>query len=536
MFKKTIITVLCISLLLVPLSACSEVEPLIDSKNQPTNEITVSTDTYPIDLNPYTSTDQDTETIFNSLYEGLVSLDTSGQPTLKEAKDITLSEDKLTVKITLKDNIKYSDGKEVTAQDYVQAWQTAVSPNTNCAYSYMFDSIQNGYEIRKGTKSPDELGVTSTDDKTLQIQLTAPYDKFVDMLSFQVFYPIKINSTGNIIGNGPYKVDTYQPNTSLCLAKNNNYYNYNKLDLDKIEFSLTQERVDSKKTFIEDDFQFTDNLDEDKLSVLSKYDEFNCEPTLSTVCLSFQNAKAPYDNVEIRKALSESIDRNQLVNMDISGKSVAASAIIPTGIEDVADDSDFRDYKSSYFATDSSGKGEAKQYLSKNGYPNGKGFPTIDLVYDKTKYEDQAELIQKMWYDNLGVTAKLVGLDTDSFYYAIETGDYDVAITTSTAKYDDPLTILDTFVSDNTFNYERYISEDYDTKIAEAKVTQSSEERYALLHESEDILMSELPCTPLYFGRNTYLKDTSLNNVLVSPMGYYDFSFAKIGDTSENTN
>lgn len=525
--RRIISVLICVTMISTTLVGC-ETNNINIIDEEKSNEINVLTATYPLDLNPYTCTDTETISIFNSIYEGLTALDSSGNVYLQQAKELTFSEDRLTATIKLKDGIKYADGKEVTAQDYVTSWQTAISPSTNSAYSSMFDIIVNGYDIRKGNLPPTQLGAIALDDKTIQVNLTAPYDKFADMLSMPLFYPIRVDDKGNLIGNGAYKIDKYTANENLSLIKNENYYNSSKVNIDKINFKLKPQEINSAKDFNEENLQFTDHLSTDALSSLSVRDEFATTELLSTVCLSFQTAKVPYSIPEVRKALSLGIDRSKLVSSSATGDLTTASALIPSGISDYTTGSSFRDYKTSYYTMNSSAIGEAKQYLSTSGYPLGKNFPTINLVYDKTKNQKQAELIQKMWYENLGVTAKLTGLDTAPFDYAVKSGDYDVAITSITAKYNDPLTMLDCFTSDSKQNYRRYASAEYDEIISASKASSSSDERYTLLHQAEDLLMTDLPIAPLYYDKNSHLKYTALQDVLISPFGYYNFNFSTL--------
>lgn len=527
MLKKLIMAVLCSGLLIVSLTACAQEKDLASlPRDEVKNEINILSATYPLNLNPHTCTDEDASTIFKSLYEGLTALDENGKPTLLQAKEVSLSDDKLEATIRIRDGIKYSDGKEITSGDYVSAWQKALEPGTASPYAFMFDNIENAYEIRKGEKAPHELGAHTPDDKTIQLKFVSPTDNLTDMLSFRVFYPVRMGENESYIGNGAFKVTGYDAGRALVLEPNGNYYQKDSIKLEKITFALKPKTIDSIKTFREDDLSFTSKPEPSELSAMKSRPEYGNIKTISTTYLSFQTTKSPFDSSEIRQALSLSLDRNNLVTVLPEDNLVAASTYIPEGVRDTDPNTEFAKTKQGYYPLNDSGRGTALTNLTAKGYANAKGFPTIELVYDKTRHEQVARQIQKAWHKNLDVTAKITGLSKDDFDSALKTGDYDVAINSSCAAYNDPLPMLERFTSNNTRNIERYISSDYDTKIDNAKHADTTEERFLLLHEAQDILMLDMPCAPLYYGDVPYLKDPNLSDVLISPMGYFDFSFA----------
>ena len=200
MMKKLIASVLAAAMLTGSVAGCGGGDQQASSgaagsktaAAQPLDELTVNVGAEPQSLDPALNTAVDGGIYIQHVFEGLTKLDKNGKIVNGQAKDIKKSDDGLTYTVTLRDDIKWSDGKAVVAGDFVYAWQRLVDPQTASEYAYMMDPVVNASDIYTSkNKDLTSLGVTAKDDKTLEIKLAAPCAYFLELLSRPMFYPIR---------------------------------------------------------------------------------------------------------------------------------------------------------------------------------------------------------------------------------------------------------------------------------------------------------------------------------------------------------
>lgn len=233
--------------------------------------------------------------------------------------------------------LKWSDGQPVTANDYVYAWNRAISPDTAADYEYIFEVI-DGYEEGK-------LNVTAPDDKTLVVKLKTPVPYFLELCAFPTYFPVRqdiIEEHGEAwaidpktyIGNGPYKMIEWVPGSHITFEKNKNYWNVEKLGPEKLKFVLMEDDNAILNAFKQEEILFADNMPNDEIDAWRDKPEFNLQGQLGTYYVSFNTQKAPLDNPKVRKALTLAVDRDFIcVNIGKAGQQ-PAGAFVPTGLSD----------------------------------------------------------------------------------------------------------------------------------------------------------------------------------------------------------
>lgn len=189
-------------------------------------------------------TSQVAGTISSFLNEGLTKVNPETkvvEPALAEKWEV--SEDGLEWTIHLKDGLKWSDGSDLTANDFKYAWLRALDPNVASEYAYMLFPIKNGEKFNSGKASSDEVGIEVVDAKTLKVTLENPTPYFDTLLGFATYYPVNqkfVEEKGDtyaleadtLISSGAYVVKSWEHNSSMILEKNPNYYNKDKIDID----------------------------------------------------------------------------------------------------------------------------------------------------------------------------------------------------------------------------------------------------------------------------------------------------------------
>ena len=347
--------------------------------------ITVNFASEPMTMDPALNSSVDGAIMANHLFEGLMKWESTGEEvegsdgTCDSAKltygqaesyDKTANDDgTVTYTFHLRDGIKWSDGKDVTAGDFEYAWKRLVNPATAADYNYMLDCVVNANEIMAGEKDPSELAVKAVDDKTFE----------------------------------------WTHNSQIVMAKDENYYDYENLGPDTLTFKLMDDTNAMLSGFKSGELDYIQEAPQAELPNLIASGDMKIVDYLGTYYVCFQTQKAPFDNPKVREAFTLAVDRNYIVDKVTQSGQVEASAYVPSGISDAEEGSDFRKVGGDYYdptkdAYEANCE-KARQLLAEAGYPNGEGFPVVEYLYNTSDaHKAVAEALQNMWEQELGVT------------------------------------------------------------------------------------------------------------------------------------
>ena len=513
-------------------------------------EIAVNFASEPNTIDPALNSAVDGAVMINHIFEGLYKWvdDGSGNATLAlgQAKEVTPNADKTVYTVKLRDDIKWSDGKDVVAADFVYAWQRLVDPNTAADYCYMADIILNANEIMAGEMDKSELGVKAIDEKTLEITLHTACPYFEEIMAFPALMPIRSDiieqygdqwtfSPETYIGNGQYKMAEWSHNEFIKLVPSETYYDVDKLGPKVIKFALMDDTNAIYAAYRSGSLNFIQEVPVDEIPGLLSSGELKVHPYLGTYYCCFNTSKAPFDDVRVREAFSLVIDRNYIVENVTKTGQMPATAFVPSGISDApgAKD-DFRAVGGDYMDVSAEKYQEncerARQLLAEAGYPNGEGFPIVEYLYNTSdNHRLIGEALQNMWQTELGVTVNLVNQEWNTFLDTRKNGDYSIARNGWIADYNDPMSFLDMWLTGGGNNDAQYSNPDYDALIMQAKSTSDLAERMSLMHQAEDILMGQdVVHAAIYFYTDKYMSQ-GIKGMYFTPLGYYFFGYCKPG-------
>jgi oligopeptide transport system substrate-binding protein len=227
------------------------------------------------------------------------------------------------------------------------------------------------------------------------------------------------------------------------------------------------------------------------------------------------------------------IYRQYIIDNIAQGNQIPAGAFVPFAVPDVEANPDFRTVGKDYYdpsaeAYENNIK-EAQKLLAEAGYPNGEGFPQVELAYNtEGGHLAIAEAVQEMWKKNLGISIKLTGQEWKVFQDTRQTGNYQIARHGWLGDYNDPMTFLDMWTSYSGQNDARWKNADYDKLIETAKVSGDRAERMKAMHQAEDLLMGEAPIIPVYYYTDVYVVKDYLKNYYNSPLGFKYFMYATV--------
>lgn len=469
------------------------------------------------------------------IFEGLTRLDAKDQPQPGVAEKWDVSADGLKYTFHLRANAKWSNGDPVTAQDFEFAWKRALAPETASENAYMLFPLKNGEAYNSKKATADQVGVKALDDKTLEITLEKPTAYFLSLAAFHAFYPVNQktvvaapdkwgNEVSTLIGNGPFKISSWTHNGKLEFVKNDQYWDKDAVKLAKMEWPISDSQttrlamVENKQVdmMVEPPVVEHDRLSNDKL--------LNISPFLGVYYYVFNTKAAPFDNVKVRKAFAEAINRDLLVKNVIKGGKKPAYAWVAPGLTNPASGKDFRE-EGGNFAVENAA--QAKQLLAEAGYPDGKGLPPVTLLFNTSElHKSIAEAMQEMWKQNLGVTVELTNQESKVFLETRSRGDFQISRASWTGDYADPMTFMDVF-SDPT-NDAKYNNPAYNALIEKAKSTLDQNVRMQAMHEAEKILFDDAVIIPIYYTTQPFVAKPYVKGYFWSVLGLADFKSAYI--------
>ncbi len=514
------------------------------------NNIAVCLASEPQTVDPALNSAVDGAIMINHFFEGLVKWVDDGEgnamtaPGQAESWEKVVNDDgTVTYTMKLRDGIKWSDGKEVTAGDFEYSWKRLANPETAADYCYMIDMVQNYAGIANSESAPDTLGIKAIDDKTLEIVLSYDCPYFEEIMAFPATFPVRQDlvegndewtyDVATYVSNGPYKMKEWSHNAYILAEKNENYYDFANLGPDTIRFTLLDDANAILAAYKSGELDFIEELPPDEMANYLASGELTVADYIGTYYVCFNTEDEVFSNPLIRKAFSLAIDRNYIVENVSQAGEVPATGYVPAGVNDAAGpgSDDFRTVGGEYYsvAEEDYEKNceEARALLAEAGYPNGEGFPTVEYMYNTNdKHKAIGEALQNMWQEQLGVTVNLSNQDWNVFLESRKQGDYQIARNGWIADYNDPCSFLDMWYTGGGNNDAQYSNKDYDAKIDAAKATAVQEERMKAFHEAEDILIEQdNVLAPVYFYTQPYMIKDDIQGMYYTPLGYFFFGY-----------
>ncbi len=454
----------------------------------------------PESLDPALVTGVPEHRIISNLFEGLTTTDPRDlSPRPGMAESWSISKDGLVYTFRLRE-AKWTDGRPVTASDFVYAWERVLNPKTGAKYAQQLYYLRNGEEYNKGRMADvKQVGVRALDARTLQITLRCPTAYFLDLTSFYTLYPVPRWAVeghgrdwvkpGKIVSNGPFRLASWVPQKELILEKNPQHWDAAAVQLARVLFLPTDDVNTAYKQFLAGDSDWVPQVPTAQIDGARGKPEFYVSPYLGTYYFRFNVGKPPVNEFRVRKALSMAVDREALTRYVTKAGELPASTFVPAGLRGYAN--------AKGVAFDAAG---AKRLLAEAGYPDGKGFPRLELLYNTNElHRVVAQAVQQMWKQNLGVQVELANVEWKVYLARQSQLDYQIARAGWIGDYVDPNTFLDMWVAGGGNNQTGWSNPRYDDMISRAACRLvNAGERMRLLRDAEQLLLDDAPVLPLY--------------------------------------
>ncbi len=478
-------------------------------------------------------------------FEGLTTFGKDGSIVPGVAEKWDISTDGLVWTFHLRTDAKWSDGKPVTAKDFVYSWRRTVNKDTAADYSYYLFFLKNGEKINAGEAAVDTLGVEATDDNTLKVTLENPCSFFTEITAFPALAPEREDivsadpekwalNPSTYIGNGPYKLESWEHDSKITFVKNDNYWAKDTIVASKIEWFLMNDQNAILAAFKNGQVAYAEGIPQEEIAKEKEAGTLQILPLLGTYYLDLVNSKPPFDNPKVRRAFSLAIDRNYIVEKVAKGGQTPASAYVPYGIADVAQDPDFRTTGGDAYSVKAEdyekNVAEAKQLLADAGYPDGKNFPKVTFgINSGGGHEVIAEAIQQMWKTKLGIEVEIQAQEWNVFQQSRKDAVFNINRNAWLGDYMDPSTFLDMFTTGNGQNNAFYSNPKYDAAIQGARKESDPAKRMQLFHDAEKILVNEdMAIAPIYFYTQPAEISKNLDGLVKTKLGFTILNWATL--------
>jgi oligopeptide transport system substrate-binding protein len=455
------------------------------------------------------------------LWEGLLTYDPI---TLKPSPGCAalpeVSADRLTYTFKLRRDLKWSNGQSLTAADFANSWQRAIDPNTGNDYIELFFHIAGARDYSKSLEDKDPakhlafstVGIKVLDPLTLQVHLENPCSYFPDLAAFAPLFPVNLAAIEqakaghydwthppHLISNGPYVLKEWKFKNYMLLEPNPYYYDRDKVhckhlklvayqDQDNAALLAYQSGVIDVLSWLPQQYIGPDLIAQSHAG--ERKDVF-FNPVFGTYYYVFNCGQKPFDDPRVRQAFNMTIDKEDIVhnvtrmeqrpiNVMVPPDSIPGYTV-PTGL--------LRD------------PAKARELLAAAGFPRGKGFPDVDLLYTTGgTHGVVAQAVGQMWEHELGVHVIPRGVESKEFHNErTKNHHFSIARGGWYGDYPDPTTWLDLARTGNGNNDGQYSSPAFDALMTRSDKEPDPAKRFAILQEAEKLLVEkECAFIPLY--------------------------------------
>ncbi len=493
------ITILMIAIAIFYLKKPSQITQLEEFRFQITAD--------PPSLDWSLATDHVSADILFNLMEGLIQYDEDLNPIPALAERWNVSSDGKRYTFHLRKGVLWTDGKPLTANDFVYGWQRLLNPKTAADYAYFLYDIVNAKEYNSGKlKDFNQVGVHAKDDETLVVDLWHPASYFISIHAFWVTFPMrkdiveahgdKWSSPEHIVTLGPFKLNAWQHDYKVVLEANPLYYG----EKPKIKYATAYVVNEDSTALSLYETNKLDLLRRIPSVVISKYQDkpdYQNAPYLRGYYYGIHTKKKPFNDARVRRAFSLAIDRTQFPKI-LGGGQIPLHSWVPQGMLGHAADIGLKHDLE-----------KARRLLTEAGYPNGKNFPKVMMAYD-TRDDNKviAENLQSQWKETLGIHLEIENSEWKVHLKTLETDPPHLWRLGWGADFPDPDNFLNLFTSYSGNNFTRWANPTYDKLIEEGAKELDAKKRVVIYNKAQQILTEEdLPIIPLFMeAQNLLLK------------------------------
>ena len=478
----------------------------------------------------------------------------SAELELGQAESYDVSDDGLVYTFHLRDDIFWSDGEPVKAQDWVYSWQRVCNPDQAADYGYLLADVglAGAEDVYYNGAAPETLGIKALDDKTLELTLVSPCPFFEQICAFGNLMPLRqdvIEQYGdswtdaeNMVCNGPFVMNDWVHDSYISMVPNEQYYDTDSIGPDEIRWYLSDDETAILSSYQSGEYDFIETFPSDQIENLVASGDCYILPSVTTYYL-YLNCDHLTD-WRVRAAIALSIDRDNIVENVTQGGQIPATSLVTGGITDSQGNlwqngtgyneiqwAPLAEMYPDYDLTSYAGRCELAQVLLEAAVADG--FDTsVTIPYrfnNLGSHGDIAEAVQQDVVSVLGLNMTMDSTEWQVYTSTLSSDrDWYVARLGWQADYLDASSFLDLFKTGGAYNYSNWSNPAYDELCNQYKTMPGGPERDAVMYEAEGVLFSEggFGVTPLSYYTNYYCLSGNVQNAASSTLGFYLFTEA----------
>lgn len=459
----------------------------------------------PESLDPAIITGQPEMRIVHALFEGLVRLDprtSQAVPGLAESWDI--SADKRSYTFHLRSNAVWSTGEPITAEDVVFSWQRLLDPKTAAEYASALYYVKNGEAFNSGKiKDPALVGIRALNPQLVLVELDSPTAFFIELCAIPALTIVPrraIEQHGDrwlksqpLPASGAYQLEEWRIHDKIRLRKNPRYWEAAKTQSEVVDLLPVESAnlaMNLYKTGQADIIWDKTLIPTELMDTLKTWPDCHKFNYLGSYFFRFNVARPPLNDARVRKAFAMTVDKKRIVEKITKGGEQAAQHITPIGIANY-EPPEGLPYDPP----------QARRLLAEAGYPDGKGFPALQYLFNAKKLSEQIAIeLQEMWRRELGIRIELRQMEWKVYLATQGEMDYDLSASTWIGDYNDANNFLDLWMSNNGNNRTGWKNDRYDQLLREGNAQTEPARRARILRTAEELLVQEeAPIVPLWF-------------------------------------
>lgn len=490
--------------------------------------ITVNWGTEPPSLDPGLASDTTSANILFNIMDPLVKLGADLEPIPAAAESWDVSADGKTVTFHLRNDLKWTNGDPVTAEDFEWSWKRTASPELAADYAYQFFGIVGASDYNSCEKScaalADKMGVNAVDDATLEVELTSPQPWFIQQAAHHSFLAVhrptvekfgeKWTEAKNIVTNGPFKLARWDHNQRIDLTKWTGWRDAASVKLTRVNGRMIEDGVTSVQAFEAGEVDVNGNIPPEEMPRIKETPEYEQYPALGTYYYGFNVKNIP--DLNQRRAMALAIDRRTIIDEIAQADQLPATGFTPEGMPGF----DTINPQSPWLA-ESGDIEEAKTLMAKVKSP--KKNVTL-LLNDSPGHREIAVAVQSNWQE-LGIKTTIKVQEWAQFLEFIgppPDKSVDVYRLGWIGDFVDAINFLELWTCDSGNNSTNFCNKEFDSLVDKARQTEDNGARYEIYAQLEDILFGEsgeVPIAPIYWytyveQENQSVKDTFEKNLL----------------------
>ncbi|MCB0218837.1 MAG: peptide ABC transporter substrate-binding protein [Chrysiogenetes bacterium] len=447
--------------------------------------------TEPPNLDWSRATDHVSFNVISNLMVGLTEFGEGGAITPMVAESWRIEDEGRRYVFTLREDARWSDGRPVTAADFVYSWQRILDPATGSEYAYLMYVLRNARAINEGKLPVESLGVSAPDARTLVAELEAPSAFFLSLTTFEITFPLRRDvvekhgaawtEPGKLISNGPYVLTRWDHESVMEFGANPHYFGP-AAPTPRARLLMIPEKTTAMTLYDRGELDVMDNHSLDPLDIPQYENDprFERVPQLRGYYYGINVSRPPFDDVRVRRAFAHAIDRSIFPKI-LRGSEWPTSSWIPKGMFAFNEDIGLK------FDPD-----KARALLAEAGYPGGKGFPTVTAMFNTAEHHALiAQALQAQWRENLGVEVSIANMEWKVFLDKLQNDPPQMFRMGWGADYPDPDNFMNLFTSYSGNNKGRWKNARYDALVEQAARELDPQKRRDMYDELQRILLED---------------------------------------------